>query len=140
MPKAQFDNFIKSSPMLQSITGNYDAEKIFDILNEDEQIYGAILASENGKPALTASLKKINAYVTENPNSSFPMTDFNKQAIGKMQRFILQPFGYAPNGKQKTITDNIFSSASCYTYEKGTATMTIKITSEEISKNGIADE
>ena len=134
MPKALFDDFVRSSPMLKSIAGNYDAEKIFDILNEDEQIYGAILASESGKPALTASLKKINAYVAKNPDSSFPMTYFNKQAIGKMQKFILQPFGYAPNGKQKTITDNIFSSASCYTYEEGTATMKIKVTSEEISK------
>lgn len=134
MPKAQFDDFVKSSPMLQGIDGNKDAEKIFDILNEDAQIYGAILASENGKPALTASLKKISAYVAENPDSTFPMTDFNKQAIGKMQKFILQPFGYSPNGKHKTITDNIFSSASCYGYEDGTATMRIKLTSEEISK------
>ena len=134
MPKAQFHDFVKSSPMLQGIAGNYDAEKIFDILNRDEQIYGAILASTNGKPALTASLKEISAYVAENPDSTFTMTVFNKQAIGKMQKFILEPFGYAPNGKQKTITDNIFSSASCYEYEDGTATMRIKVTSEEVSK------
>lgn len=134
MPKATFNNFVNSSAMLKGFAGNKDAEKIFDILNEDEQIYGAILTSENGKPALLSSVKKIEEHVEKNSDSNFPMTDFNKQAIGKMQKFILEPFGYVPNGKQKTIKSNIFSTASCYKYEDGTATMRIKVTSEKISK------
>ncbi len=132
MSKAAFNDFINSSAMLKGLIKNHDAEKIFDILNEDEQIYGAILASENEKPALLSSVKKIEEYIEKNPNSNFPMTDFNKQAIGKMQKVILRPFGYVPSGKQKTIRSNIFSSASCYKYEDGTATMRIKVTSEKI--------
>jgi len=132
MPKATFNDFVNSSAMLKGFAGNKDAEKIFDIIYEGEQIYGAILTSENGKPALLSSVKKIEEHVERNPDSNFPMTDFNKQAIGKMQKFILEPFGYVPNGKQKTIRSNIFSTASCYRYENGTATMRIKVTSEEI--------
>ena len=58
MSKAAFNDFINSSAMLKGFIKNHDAEKIFDILNEDEQIYGAILASEDEKPALLSSVKK----------------------------------------------------------------------------------
>ena len=130
--KATFNGFVNSSAMLSGLAGNDDAENIFNIINSDEQISGAVSASKNGMPALLSSVRKIEEYVQKNPDSNFPMTDFNKQAIGKMQKFILEPFGYVPNGKQKTIKSNIFSTASCYKYEDGTATMRIKVTSEKI--------
>ncbi|MBR0279459.1 MAG: hypothetical protein IJQ75_05705, partial [Synergistaceae bacterium] len=78
MPKAQFSDFVKSSPFFKGLVGNHDAEKIFDILNEDEQIFEAVSASEDGLPALLPSVKKIEDFVSKNSDGSFPMTDTNK--------------------------------------------------------------
>ena len=124
MLKAQFSDFVKSSPMLMGFAGNHDAEKIFDILNEDEQICGAVSASENGLPALLASVKKIEDFISKNSDGSFPMTDFNKRVIGKMQKFVLEPFGYLPQ-KSKPVNTEIFKSATCYEYVEDKAIMPI---------------
>ena len=112
--KATFNGFVNSSPMLSGLAGNDDAENIFNIINSDEQISGAVSASKNGMPALLSSVRKIEEYVEKNPDSNFPMTDFNKQAIGKMQKFVLEPFGYFPSGDGKRVKSKIFKTASCY--------------------------
>ena len=121
--KATFNGFVNSSPMLSGLAGNDDAENIFNIINSDEQISGAVSASKNGMPALLSSVRKIEEYVQKNPDSDFPMTDFNKQAIGRMQKFVLEPFGYSPVGDEKPVKkpvkSKIFKTASCYEYVDG---------------------
>ena len=132
MSKAQFIDFVNSNPMLKGFAGNHDAEKIFDILNEDEQICGAVSASEKGLPALLPSVKKIEDFISKDSDGSFPMTDFNKRVIGRMQRFVLEPFGYfpkrmekSPKRMEKRVNGEIFKTAACYEYIDGKATMPI---------------
>ena len=129
MPKADFQSFINSNSMLAKLQNNPDAMAIFDILNDDAQIYAAILATENGKPALSASIKKIEEYVSEN-KSDFFASNFERQAVGRMQKAILSPFGYFPNDIKKSVNSKIFTVATCYEEKKDLATMIIKITSE----------
>ena len=57
--KATFNGFVNSSAMLSGLAGNDDAENIFNIINSDEQISGAVSASKNGMPALLSSVRKI---------------------------------------------------------------------------------
>ncbi len=124
MPKAQFSDFVKSSPFFKGLVGNHDAEKIFDILNEDEQIFEAVSASEDGLPALLPSVKKIEDFVSKNSDGSFPMTDTNKKIVGKMQKFVLEPFGYLPKKVTgKPVDSTIFKTATCYEYVESKAAM-----------------
>lgn len=126
MPKAQFSDFVKSSPFFKGLVGNHDAEKIFDILNEDEQIFEAVSASEDGLPALLPSVKKIEDFVSKNSDGSFPMTDTNKKIVGKMQKFVLEPFGYFPKkSKRDFVRSTIFKTATCYGYIESRAAMPV---------------
>ena len=123
--KATFNVFVNSSAMLSGLAGNDDAENIFNIINGDEQISGAVSASRNGMPALLSSVRKIEEYVEKNPDSDFPMTDYNKRIVGKMQKFVLEPFGYFPTGDGKPVKSKIFKTASCYEYVDGKAAITV---------------
>ena len=126
MPKAQFSDFVKSSPFFKGLVGNHDAEKIFDILNEDEQIFEAVSASEDGLPALLPSVKKIEDFVSKNSDGSFPMTDTNKKIVGRMQKFVLEPFGYLPKKiTGKPVESTIFKTATCYEYVESKAAMPV---------------
>ena len=116
--------------MLAKLQNDVDARAIFDILNEDKQIYAAILATENGKPALSASIKIIEDYVLKT-QSSFFASNFERQAVGRMQKFVLAPFGYIPNDIKKSVNSRIFTVATCYEKDESNATMIIKVTSEE---------
>lgn len=130
MPKANFQDFVNSNSMLAKLQNNTEAQAVFDILNEDSQIYAAILATENGKPALSASIKKIEEYISDN-KSDFFASNFERQAVGRMQKFVLAPFGYVPNEIKKSVNSTIFTVATCYEKDESKATMAIKITSEE---------
>ena len=130
MPKADFQSFINSSSILAKLQGNLEAQKIFDILNEDSQIYAAILAIENGKPPLSASIKKIEDYVSKT-GSNFLASNYERQAVGRMQKAILAPFGYVPTDVKKSVKSTFFTVATCYAENKNSATMIIKITSED---------
>ena len=130
MPKADFQSFINSNSMLAKLQNDVDAQKIFDILNEDAQIFAAILAIENGKPALSASIKKIEDYVSKT-QSNFSASNFERQAVGRMQKFVLEPFGYVPNDVKKSVNSQIFTVATCYEKDESKATMIIKVMSEE---------
>ncbi len=138
MPKATYEDFINSYSALKGLEANPDAQAIFDILNHDASIYGAIQAIEKHKPALSANVQTIDVYAETHQDSQFPLTDFNKQAIGRMQKVILDPFGYEPNGKQKSLKSPNFGTASCYEYKDGKASMEIRVTvkSVEVSKTG----
>ena len=126
MPKAQFSDFVKSSPFFKGLVGNHDAEKIFGILNEDEQIFEAVSASEDGLPALLPSVKKIEDFVSKNSDGSFPMTDTNKRIVGRMQKFVLEPFGYFPKKSKRDFAGStIFKTATCYGYIESRAAMPV---------------
>ena len=146
--KATFNGFVNSRPMLSGLAGNDDAENIFNIINGDEQISGAVSASKNGMPALLSSVRKIEEYAEKNPDSDFPMTDYNKSIVGTMQKFVLEPFGYFPTGDRKPVKSKIFKTASCYEYVDGKAVIPVpglktplrtKRSEEELRKAYIED-
>ena len=116
MPKKNFTDFINENPTYKSLSGNPDAMGVFDILNRDEQIYDAIRESENGRPALTPSVKLIEDYINSKGNGTvFPLSvPFNRTAVGRMQKTVLIPFGYEPNDKQAACRIGNFKTASCY--------------------------
>ncbi len=127
---ATFTDFLQTHPEVDGLsTGEkFYAEEIFNILNADGQIEKAIQASKNGKSALSASIDKIEEYVNEHRDSDFVLFDFNgngddnlkkiidrnKRYIGKMQKFILEPFAYLPTDRQEKFNGKIFDSATCY--------------------------
>ena len=136
MPKANYSDFINSYSALKTLADNKDAQAVFEILNMDKNIYAAIEVSKKDKPALSASVDEIEEFIDGRNSDTFTLSDFNKQAIGRMQKVILAPFGYVPNGKKKAMNSKYFSTASCYEFKEGTAAMRLKIaiTNEEISR------
>ena len=135
MPKATFEKFLEENSMYKSLENNRDARKIFDILNENENIYGAIKFSQMNKPALMASVEKIETYIdNRGENAKFDLKeDFNRQGVGKMQKTILAPFGYTPiKNSQKSFKAKYFRTASCYEFNDTNATMKVKVIVSEI--------
>ena len=119
MAKATFQDFLTDNPIHKSLADNADAMAIFNILSNDEQIYEAIRASEEGKPALEPSVglveKYIKGQIEEKGATTFPLdVDFNRQAVGRMQQTILARFGYKAQGTQKSLRAEWFRTASCY--------------------------
>ena len=135
MPKATFEDFIRENPRYQSIRNNPDAEKAFEILSKNENIFNAIQLSKIHKPALKSSVDELESELG-NPESEFDLSvDFNRQGVGLMQKCILRPFGYQliPNSA-KSFTARFFRTASCYEYQAGTATMSINVMVSEIER------
>ena len=134
MSKATFDDFIAQNKICQNLKGNSDAEKIFDILNKDENVYNAIRISELGKPALLASVDEIENYIDEiGENTTFDLkNEQNRMNVGKMLKTILAPFGYVNvENSVKKFEAKYFKSSSIYK-KTGNATMFIKIVVGEI--------
>jgi len=134
MPKATFEKFLEENSMYKSLENNRDARKIFDILNENENIYGAIKFSQMNKPALMASVVEIETYIdNRGENAKFDLKeDFNRQGVGKMQKNILAPFGYTPiPNSQKSFNAKYFRTASCYEFTNSNAKMKIAVVVSE---------
>lgn len=55
----------------------------------------------------------------------YDRVNFIMQTFIKMQGFILEPFGYFPNGIEKPLYGEIFNSAPCYEYVEGKAAMPV---------------
>ena len=68
------------------------------------------------------------------------MTDSNKRIIGKMQKFILEPFGYFPTGMEKPVNGKIFKTATCYEYIDGKATMPVPKVETPLKTNRSKEE
>ena len=134
MPKATFKDFLEENPMYQSLSNNRDARKIFDFLNENENIFGAIKFSKMKKPALMASVEEIETYIDKRgENATIDLKeDFNRQGVGKMQKTILAPFGYTPiKNSQKSFKAKYFRTASCYELTDRNAKMKIAVVVNE---------
>lgn len=119
MAKATFQDFLTDNPIHKSLADNDDAMAIFNILSNEEQIYDAIRASDEGRPALGASVglveKYIKGQIEKKGVTTLPLeVDFNRQAVGRMQQTILARFGYRARGTQKSLKAEWFRTASCY--------------------------
>ena len=139
MSKAKFEDFIFQNPNCKSLESSIESREIFDILNDDEHIIAAIDASEVGQPALSPSVYDIETWIT-NKNLAkkkilFDLeSDWNRQAVGRMQKTILRPFGYEPTDNKilpQSSRARFFKTASCYS-KTGVASMKVVRTIEEI--------
>lgn len=132
MPKATFNDFIKAYPMCNQLQANDGAKKVFDLLNQDGNIFVAIFLSEQGSPALAANVAGIDALYDDLRDMGFDLSiDLNRQAVGRMQKVVLEKFGYVPGNKSKDLTSSFFKTATCYVKD-GFAEMRVRVISEEI--------
>lgn len=127
--KATFDDFIAQNPNCKKYDGNPEAIHIFDnILSKEENIIAMIDASDAQKPALSACVNEVEAYYKSIPNPVFDLTDdFTKQAVGRMVKTVLEPFGYQPHKQKdmpKACLAEFITSATVYKFI-GNATMRV---------------
>jgi len=122
MPKSTFQDFIDDNPNCKKYDGNPDAMEVFDILSLNENIVKMIDANSAGKPALTPCIKTIENFIISRPNPTIDLTDdFTKQAVGRMAKTILKPFGYKPSRQKdlpKDLNARYFKSATYYEIDK----------------------
>ncbi len=126
--KAVYEDFIAANLNCSNYDTNADARKIFDFLNQDENIIKMVEFAEQGKPALAGCIFELEDYFDQMQNPTIDFSDgFTRTVVGRMVKTILEPFGYCVT-KQKDFTKNkkgkYFTSASCYAMT-GPATMQI---------------
>lgn len=83
-----YDEFTKARQ------NNMDERKVFEFLCIPENIYSMVMMSELGLPALSGVVKEIEDKFSDLPD--FPLSEENRKIVGKMAKFILAQFGYAP--------------------------------------------
>ena len=116
--KATYADFIQSNKNCSNFEFNPDAQKIFDFLNQDENIIKMIEYTEQGKPALAGCVVELETFFNSLINPTVDLNDgFTRTAVGRMVKCILEPFGYGVD-RQKDFPKNkkghYFTSASCY--------------------------
>lgn len=126
--KAIYDDFIAANLNCSGYQNNADAKKIFDFLNQDDNIIKMIESADQGKPALAGCVIELEAYYKTLNCTTIDFADgFTRTVVGRMVKTIIEPFGYRVT-KQKDFTKNkkgeFFTSASCYSLT-GPATMHI---------------
>ena len=136
--KATYQDFISANLNCSNYETNSDAQKVFDFLNQDENIIKMVDFAEQGKPALAGCIFELEDYFEQIPNPSIDFKDgFTRTVVGRMVKTILEPFGYCVT-KQKDFTKNrkgkYFTSASCYSLT-GPASMKIIKTIVENENN-----
>ncbi|MBQ8496277.1 MAG: hypothetical protein IJ489_02345 [Clostridia bacterium] len=136
--KATYNDFLKEHVNCSGLASNEDAKKVFDFLNTDETIIKMIESSEQGKPALAGCVNELEAlYDAMNAPKIKFTEDFTRQAVGRMIKTILDPFGYRVTKKKDISREKkakYFKAASCY--EKlGEATMRVVKRIEMIAEN-----
>ena len=118
MPKVTFEDFVHEKFIGRELLDNPDARKIFDIMNDDANIAKAIELSEEGKPALLASVDAIEDFFEcTRDTTTFRLDEpRNCQMIGRMQRTIMTACGYKPVAN-KPMPTLYFHSAMTYKKE-----------------------
>lgn len=115
--KKNFNDFINSNPNCSGLFTSSTAKAIFNFLSDDENIIKMLESSDAEQPALSGCVLSLEAFYGNLPNKDMDLDDFNKQAIGRMIKTILEPFGYIPT-KQKNLSKSLnskyFKSAKCY--------------------------
>jgi len=132
--KATYTDFISANLNCSNYENNLDAQKIFDFLNNDENIIKMIDFAEQGRPALAGCVFELENYFDSMVNPSIDLNDgFTRTVVGRMVKTIIEPFGYRVT-KQKDFTKNrkgkYFTSASCYALTAPASMQIIKIVAE----------
>ena len=115
--KATHNDFLMENPTCTSAGSGVAAQKVFELLSQDDNIIAMIDASEQGQPALTPCVWQIESCLLECDAADFDVKEnITRQTVGCMAKTILRPFGYRVV-KQKNLpkgTGQYFASASCY--------------------------
>lgn len=138
--KATYNDYLSENPPCRKFDSDADAQAIFELLSQDDNIIKMIDASEAGKPALTPVVLFVEEYFDTHAPSEFDLRkSFPRTAVGCMIKTILAPFGYlvltpatrAQKDLPKAVNAKYFTSASCYE-KTGQATMQIIRTVAEV--------
>ena len=138
--KATYGEYLDQNPPCRKFSTDPDAQAVFALLSEDENIIKMLDASESRRPALTPVVSLIEQYFDTHKPVEFNFSlSFPRTVVGCMIKTILSPFGYlvlspktrAQKGLPKSVHAKYFASASCYE-KKGKATMQIIRTVAEV--------
>jgi len=101
--KTSFKEFFKENQIYNGFENDAVAKYVFDsILSKDENIIAMIECNDAGEPALCGCIFEIEQYCTINNQSKFNLSnDFAKQALGRMVRSVLLPFGYESKSQKR---------------------------------------
>jgi hypothetical protein len=114
-----YNDFIKKERVIgKRLLDNPVFHGLFDLLMEDENRITMVTASAAGKPAIQACVSQIEEYIAAHPEGSVDLkNDHTKQSLGRMVKYILEPFGYRPARKRvfsKRIESNYLTSGMTY--------------------------
>ena len=116
--RKDFQDFLDETPICSKLEGNAMAEAAFEELSKIPNIYKMIVMSDKGEPALAACISDVEKLLRQ--QNQFDLNvDFNKQALGRMVKTILEPFGYYPV-KEKPIREGLsgfVTSAAVYSLD-----------------------
>ena len=123
--KTTFQDFIIQNQICKKFENAPHAKYIFEkILSKDENIIAMLEVSDSGKPALTACVQEIEKYYKKLTNVSDNDINlnkgFDKQAIGRMIKSILEPFAYVPQCQKdlsRLLPLKYFTSGTVYVFD-----------------------
>ena len=116
--KTSFRQFLQQAKRYKNKCESTEAEFLYEhILSRDQTITQMIHLSDLNKPALLACIDEIEEYCTSLDVEIFDIQKtFYRQAIGRMVKSILQPFGYIKYGEKRLHKrlGGVIKSASTY--------------------------
>lgn len=127
--KRMYNDFISANPNCSGLSSSKTAEAVFDFLSRDENIISMIESADAQQPALAGCVQELEAFYDGIQDKDMDLEDFNKQAVGRMIKTILEPFGYVPTGQKylsKALNTKYFKSAKCYSLTNPASMKVIK--------------
>jgi hypothetical protein len=116
--KKTFKEFIAEAPRYKKLYQIREVQYLFEaIFSRDDVIIMMIQESERNKPALEGCVEEVESYcLSLTPNAFDIQSHFCRQAIGRMIKSVLEPFGYTKYGEKRLSKRNggIITSASTY--------------------------
>ena len=107
-------------------------------IDVDENLIAMTEMSDLNKPALAACVSEVERYFDSREASELDLRDsFSKQAVGRMVKTVLAPFGYETaiqRDMPKNSGSKYFASATCYRKTRK-ATMKVVKTIVEIDES-----
>ncbi|MBC9783525.1 hypothetical protein H1S01_03235 [Heliobacterium chlorum] len=128
------DRFFGWYPKYKKFKDNPTVKKIYEFLSEPESIDKMISACENGKPALSGIVQKLEEQFANDPYLTLSNNTV-KQLIGSLIKEVLYDFGYIVNIQRVVSNSQVFSSAThyCKDDEKVKKILVRKLVIEDVS-------
>lgn len=106
----------------KKLAANPFFRSLYELLMEEQNQIAMVEASGVGKPAIEACVRQIEEYVAAHPESGIDLSDnHTKQSLGRVVKYILEPFGYVPDKKRvisKKSGSNSITSGTIYKLKK----------------------